>query len=85
MNTKYVDTSFGNLIMSYAFVCDGLTDEEIEMALRKHAEKWGGCIACRYSIRSESEGKGNIWLMRGCQLGFSQDDCNCFAKFPEEK
>ncbi len=42
MKDEYIDTAFGNLIYSYLFLCDGLSDEEIEAALRAHAKKWGG-------------------------------------------
>ena len=90
MKKEYLDTAFGRLIASYAHVTGGeLTDDEIEMALRAHARKWGGCVACRYSIAHHSAGEGplqkcNPWLVRSCQLGLSQNDCGCFKPFPEE-
>ncbi len=86
MKKKYIDTPFGNLINSYAFITEGLSDEEIEKALRAHARIWGGCISCRYSIAHPSctERKGNIWLMRNCQLGLTQSTCNMHTPFPDE-
>lgn len=84
---KYEGYSFGNLISSYLFLCDGLSDEEVEKALRAHAQKWSGCISCRYSIAHPEarERKGNIWYQRTCQLGLSQDGCEMYEKFPEEE
>lgn len=84
MKTEYTDTAFGNLIFSYHLHCDGLSDDEIEQALRAHAKKWSGCIACRYSLCHHDAGKrGNIWHQRSCQVGLSQDGCGMFQNFPE--
>ena len=81
MKEGYLDTAFGNLIFSYAYVCDGLTDEEIEKALRYHAKKLGGGISCRYSILHEKE-EGNIWHHRICQVGLEQSGCQMYKGFP---
>lgn len=83
---RYIDTPYGNLIISYARYCDGLSDEEIDRALRAHAQRWGGCISCRYSIAHPSchVRDGNIWYKRGCQVGLSQDNCPMHTPFPKE-
>lgn len=85
MKDEYIDTAFGNLIYSYLFLCDGLSDEEIEAALRAHAKKWGGCISCRFSVAHPEarERKGNVWYQRACQMGLSQDGCDMHRPFLE--
>lgn len=87
MKGEYIDTAFGNLISSYAYLCDGLTDEEIEKALRVHVQRWGGCISCRYSLShpDSRERRGNIWYQRKCQRGLNQQDCEMWTAFPEEE
>ena len=85
MKNEYIDTPFGDLISSYLFLCDGLSDEDVEKALRVHAKKWSGCISCRYSQAHPEarERKGNIWYQRTCQVGLTQDGCEMYEKFPE--
>ncbi|MBE0427890.1 MAG: hypothetical protein IBX72_14750 [Nitrospirae bacterium] len=83
MKDEYLETAFGNLIWSYIFYTDGLTEEEIEQALRSHARKWGGCISCRFSIASDPAKEENIWLSRKCQVGLTQDGCGMHQGFPE--
>jgi hypothetical protein len=84
MKEDYIDTAFGNLISSYAYLCDGLSDEEIEKALRSHAKQWGGCISCRFSIAHKDckEREGNIWYYRSCQVGLKQETCEMQEQFP---
>jgi len=84
---KYVDTAFGNLINSYLAEVDGLTEEEVEEALREHAKRWSGCVSCRYSICHPEARRfsKNIWLFRSCQVGLSQSSCGMWKGFPERR
>ena len=85
MKTDMIDTPFGKLITSYVCLC-GLSDAEAERALKAHAQRWGGCISCEYSIADqEAIGRGkNIWYARSCQVGLLQDDCGMYTSFPQE-
>lgn len=84
MKKEYLDSAFGNLIKSYAYNVEfELSDDEIERALRVHAKKWGGCVSCRYSLAGDKSTGGNIWVIRRCQVGLSQDGCEMRQVFPE--
>jgi len=84
MKKEYLDTPFGNLINSYAYRTE-LDDDLVEKALRAHAQKWGGCVSCRYSICHPMADtySGNIWLLRSCQLGLNQNECTMHERFPD--
>lgn len=79
--------AFQRLIGSYMEIYPHLTEEEVERTLREHARQFGGCISCKYSIGyyNPEWKRRNYWLLRGCQLGFSQSNCNVYASFPADK
>ncbi|MEM5810218.1 MAG: hypothetical protein QW156_05000 [Candidatus Aenigmatarchaeota archaeon] len=83
---KKYNTQFENLILSYSSQLN-LDDNVVEKTLYEYAKKWGGCIACQYSIAPPDfhirVKQGNIWLMRGCQLGLHQSSCSMFKPFPK--
>ncbi len=80
---KEVLANVGPIAESYADACYvlGLDIEDAESAILGMAQRFGGCVSCRYSRASRdadkyAREKGTLPVaLRTCVLGLSQEGC----------